>query len=69
MATDDHKAVNICKIYGIPFMTALTFVIKAFEIRIIDKSEAKDMVKNLSIYGRYKDELIYKALSYIGDEK
>lgn len=69
LATDDHKAINVCKIYGIPFMTALTFVIKAFEIRIINKSEAKDMVKNLSIYGRYKDELIYRALDYIGDEK
>lgn len=69
LATDDHKAINVCKIYRIPFMTALTFVIKAFEIKIINKSETKDMVKNLSIYGRYKDELTYKALNYLGDEK
>ena len=27
LATDDHKAINVCKIYRIPFMTALTFVI------------------------------------------
>src|SRR3989344_9207031 len=45
LATDDHKAINVCKIYRIPFMTALTFVIKAFEIKIINKSETKDMVK------------------------
>ncbi len=66
LATDDHKAINLCKIYKIPFMTALTLVIAAFDMELISKNEAKDMVKNLDIYGRYKDELVYKALSCIG---
>ena len=66
LATDDHKAINLCKIYKIQFMTALTFVISASEIKIITKGEAKEMIIDLGVYGRYKDELIYKALNCIG---
>lgn len=68
LATDDHKAINVCKIHGIPFMTALAFVIEGFGIKLIARNEAKEMIKDLSIYGRYKDELIYKALNIIGEE-
>jgi predicted nucleic acid-binding protein len=66
LAIDDHKAINICKIYKIPFMTALTFVINAHSTKLIMKNEAKEMIKNLGVYGRYKDELIYAALNYFG---
>ena len=66
LAADDHKAINVCKIYKIPFMTALTFVVSASGIKIIAKDEAKEMIKDLGVYGRYKYELIYKALNCIG---
>lgn len=65
LATDDHKAINICKIYKISFITALTFVIAAFDARLIIKNEAKKMINDLSRYGRYKNELIHNALDYI----
>ena len=68
LAIDDHKAINVCKIYKIPFITALTFVIAALDAKIIMKNEAKEMVRNLGIYGRYKDELVYKALNYAGEK-
>ena len=68
LAIDDHKAINVCKIYKIPFMTALTFVINAFNTKLIMENEAKEMIQDLGVYGRYKDELIYKALSYIGEK-
>ena len=66
LAADDHKAINVCKIYRIPFMTALTFVVSASDIKLIAKDEAKEMIKDLGVYGRYKYELIYKALNCIG---
>ena len=69
LAIDDHKAINVCKIYNTPFITALTFVITALDAKIIMKNEAKEMIRNLGIYGRYKDELIYKALNYMGEKK
>ncbi len=68
LAIDDHKAINICKIYKIPFMTALTFVITAFDAKLVMKNEAKQMIRELSIYGRYKNELIYEALNYLGEK-
>ena len=68
LATDDHKAINICKIHKIPFITALTFVVEAHKIKLVNKSKAKEMIKNLGIYGRYRDELIYKALNCIGEK-
>lgn len=69
LAIDDHRAINVCKIYQIPFMTALTFVVSSYNNKIINKNEAKEMIENLSIYGRYKNEMIYKALSYLGGKK
>ncbi len=68
LATDDHKAINVCKIYGVPFITALTFALTAFELKIVNKNEANGMIKDLGIYGRYKDQLIYKALNYLGEK-
>lgn len=68
LATDDHKAINICKIHKIPFITALTFVLEAHKIKLVNKSEAKSFIKHLGIYGRYKYELIYKALNFIGEK-
>jgi len=67
LATDDHKAINACKIFEIPFITALTFILNAFEDKLIEKNKAKKMIEELGIYGRYKDELIYKALKYLGE--
>lgn len=66
LASDDHKAINVCKIYKMPFITALAFVIKSFNEKVIKIDDAKEMIKLLSIYGRYKDELVYKALNYLG---
>ena len=68
LAIDDHKSINVCKIYKIPFMTALTFVLNACDTKLIKKNEAEEMIKNLSIYGRYKDELINKAMDYMGEK-
>ena len=69
LAADDHKSINVCKVYRIPFMTALTFALDSCKRNIIRKNEAKEMIESLSIYGRYKDELIYKALSYLEVKK
>ena len=69
LAIDDHKSINVCKVYKIPFMTALTFVLDSHSRKIIGKNEAREMIKNLAIHGRYKDELIYKALNYLEVKK
>ena len=65
LATDDHKSINVCKAYKIPFMTALTLVLDSYIGKYVTKNDAKKMIEGLGIFGRYKDELIYKALSYL----
>jgi len=69
LAVDDHKPINVCKVYNIPFMTALNLVLKSYRTKIIDFKEAEEMIKNLGIYGRYKDELIYRALKLLEAKK
>lgn len=67
---DDRKAMNICNIYGLPFVTALTLVVNAKEDGVITKNVAKEMTEQLRVYGRYKDELVNEALKIIeGGEK
>ncbi|MFH1510668.1 MAG: hypothetical protein ABIF10_03170 [Candidatus Woesearchaeota archaeon] len=61
LAVDDHKAINMCKIYSIPFMTALTFVIFAHNRKLANKTQAREMIDNLSVFGRYKSESIHDA--------
>lgn len=65
LAVDDHKAINVCKILDIPFMTALTFVVYSYQNKLIEKKPANAMIDELSIYGRYKYELINNAKSLI----
>lgn len=65
---DDHKGMNICKIYAIPFVTALTLVIVAQEKKIIKQEKAVHMIRLLDVYGRYKADLIYEALKMIGEK-
>src|SRR3989338_7762887 len=65
VATDDHKAINACKAFKVPFITALTFVVEAHHNRIIVGETAKEMITLLGVYGRYKDELLIKALSIV----
>ena len=69
LATDDHKSINVCKAYKIPFMTALTFVLDSHIRKFVTNNGAKKMIEDLSVYGRYKDELIYQALRYLEDKK
>ena len=69
LAIDDHKSINVCRVYKIPFMTALTFVLDSYNLKIIGESKAREMIENLAIYGRYKTELIYKALGYLEEKK
>lgn len=69
LAVDDHKAINVCRIYQIPFMTALTFAVSSYNNNTLNRDESKKMIERLGIYGRYKDEMIYRALSYLEAKK
>lgn len=62
---DDHKAINACKVYNVPFVTTLVLVVSLMKQKLINKEKAEEMIKNLAVYGRYKSELILRALEEV----
>lgn len=64
---DDHKAMIACKVLKIPFITALTLVIRCVREKWATKQQAEYMLKQLAFYGRYKPELIFKALDEVNN--
>jgi predicted nucleic acid-binding protein len=69
LASDDHKAINLCKIYKIPFATAIAITLKYVKEKEIAYEEGRNMIMKLGKYGRYKTEIIAEALNLIGDKK
>lgn len=65
IAVDDHKAINICRIMKIPFMTPLSFIIYLLRKKLITKNKAKLKIQLLYQFGRYKDQIIIEALNEV----
>jgi len=61
VGTDDKKGISACKILGIPFATAIDFVLRANEKKLINKNQTKIKLENLSIYGWYEEKIIKDA--------
>jgi len=65
VATDDRNAIRACKILKIDFVTAVTFLIRAFEKGLIDRDIALAKLNKLKFIGRYGEEIIKDALEKI----
>lgn len=65
LATDDRLAIKACKALAIPVSGASTFVTQAFDNRLIQKNDAINMMEILAREGRYKNEIIFKAINHI----
>lgn len=59
---DDGKAIKAAKILKINFITALTFVVLLHYSKKINSIKAKELVLKLEEIGRYRKDLIEKAL-------
>jgi len=51
--TDDKELIKVCKIEGIPFISAMAVVVKLFKKKAIRKEEALEKIEALQGYGRY----------------
>ena len=65
IATDDRNAIRACKLLKIDFVTAIAFLIRAFEKGLISRDEALIKLKKLHSIVRYRDEIIDDALTKI----
>lgn len=61
VATDDRQAINACKLLKIPFITALTVLVRMREKGLLAAEEAKNKLEVLARYGRYKERTIDTA--------
>jgi len=61
VATDDRQAINACKLLKIPFITALTVLVRMREKGLLSTEEAKSKLEMLVRYGRYKQRTIDAA--------
>lgn len=68
LAIDDHKAINICRIHNVSFATSLSLSVACFRNNIIDRKECENIIQHMASVGRYKDELIQKALFEVRSE-
>lgn len=69
VALDDLKAMKYCVYSKLPFITTINLLLDSFNKKLISKQKTKEMIKNLGIFGRYKDEIIFYALDYLEGEK
>ncbi len=65
IATDDRNAIRACKILKLHFVTAITFLIRAFEKGLIEKEEALLKLQKLQSYGRYNKLILENATNTI----
>ena len=70
LATDDGLTIKACKIFNIPFLTAIHFLLDIFETGIIsDREIALVKVEKLAAFGRYNHRIIESAISRIKGER
>ena len=58
IATDDRNAIRACKMLKLEFTTALAFLVRAFEKKLIDRNEALSRLDKLESIARYKQTII-----------
>ena len=68
LAIDDKVAIKICKVFSVPFVTAIHLLIEMKRKRKIDKELSLAKLKLLKEYGRYSAEIMRDAIRRIGGE-
>lgn len=58
VATDDAQAIKACKAIGMPFITALLFIVRSYERKLIGRDIALAKLEKLRRYGWYDPELL-----------
>ncbi len=65
VATDDGNTIKACKILKMAFVTAVAFLLRAFEKKLVEKDEALIKLQKLQAIGRYSKEIIGSATKQI----
>ncbi len=67
VGVDDKPAIRACKVFGLSFVTAISFVTKAQEEGILTPKQAREKIHRLDEHGRYHPRIIEDALNKVGE--
>lgn len=65
VASDDKNTIKACKILKMDFVTAVAFLVRAVEKKLIERDEALIKLQKLQSIGRYSKEIIENATKQI----
>ncbi|UCF83247.1 MAG: hypothetical protein JSV50_19050 [Desulfobacteraceae bacterium] len=65
IATDDRNAIRASKLLKIDFVTAIGFLIRAYEKQLVDRDEALTKLQRLQAIGRYSNAILKDARNRI----
>jgi predicted nucleic acid-binding protein len=60
-ATDDRNTIKACKIMNLNFTTAIAFLVRAYEKRLLKREDALGKLQELQSFARYKRAIIETA--------
>lgn len=66
-ATDDGPAIRCCKVLGVPFVTAIGFLVGLVESGELDTEMALELLSRLERFGRYDSRILEDAGRRIRD--
>lgn len=65
IATDDRNAIRASKLLKIDFITAIGFLIRAYEKQLVDRDEALTKLQRLQAIGKYSNIILEDAKNRI----
>jgi predicted nucleic acid-binding protein len=68
LGIDDGVGIKVCKVLGIRFVTALTFIVRFYEKEIFTKGQTIAKIEKLGKYGWYSKPLLLKVMDEIERE-
>lgn len=61
LGIDDKNGINACKLSGIPFTTALSILLRGFELGLMDRHATLQRLALLAKHGRYSNSILSEA--------
>jgi len=68
LATDDGLTIKVCKILNVRFITAIHFLVKAYQSGLLSEEIALSKLEKLRKFGRYSSPIIENAVKRISKE-
>jgi len=65
IATDDRNAIRASKLLKIDFITAIGFLVRAYEKQLVDRDEALTKLQSLQAVSRYSNIILKDAKNRI----